>query len=82
MRKFVLAIDQGTTSSKALIINHEGEILGQSGYEFKQYYRKPGWVEHDPVEIWESLKTACRDVIARTDIRPSEIEAIGITNQQ
>jgi glycerol kinase len=82
MRKFVMAIDQGTTSSKAFIINHEGEILGQSGYEFKQYYPKPGWVEHNPVEIWESQKSACRDVIAKTDIRPSEIEAIGITNQR
>jgi glycerol kinase len=82
MRKFIMAIDQGTTSSKAFIIDDNGEILGQSGYEFKQYYPRPGWVEHDPMEIWESQKSACRDIMAKTDIKPSEIEAIGITNQR
>jgi glycerol kinase len=77
-----MAIDQGTTSSKAFLINRQGEIVGQSGFEFKQIYPKPGWVEHDPLEIWESQKAACLDVMTKTGTPPSEIAAIGITNQR
>jgi glycerol kinase len=77
-----MAIDQGTTSSKAFLVNRRGEIVGQSGFEFKQIYPKPGWVEHDPLEIWESQKAACLDVMRKTGTAPSEIAAIGITNQR
>ena len=82
MKRFIMAIDQGTTSSKAFLINRQGEIVGQSGFEFKQIYPKPGWVEHDPLEIWESQKAACLDVMTKTGTLPSEIAAIGITNQR
>jgi glycerol kinase len=82
VRKFILAMDQGTTSSKAFIIDRSGEILGESGYPLTQYYPKPGWVEHDPLEIWETQKSACFDVMAKTGVKPHEIEAIGITNQR
>lgn len=82
MRKFILAMDQGTTSSKAFVINRRGEIVGESACPIKQYYPKPGWVEHDPVEIWESQISACHDVMTKTGIRPHEIEAIGIANQR
>ena len=82
MKRFIMAIDQGTTSSKAFLINRQGEIVGQSGFEFKQIYPKPGWVEHDPLEIWESQKAACLDVLTKTGTTPSEIAAIGITNQR
>ena len=82
MEKFILAMDQGTTSSKAFLVNHRGEILGESGYPLTQHYPKPGWVEHDPMEIWESQKAACLDVMAKTGVKPKEIETIGITNQR
>lgn len=82
MRKFILAMDQGTTSSKAFLIDRRGEIQGESGYPLTQHYPRPGWVEHDPMEIWESQKSACLDVMAKTGVKPREIEAIGITNQR
>ena len=73
MRKFILAMDQGTTSSKAFLMDRRGEILGESGYPLTQHYPKPGWVEHDPMEIWESQKAACLDVMAKTGVKPKEI---------
>ena len=82
MKPFIMAIDQGTTSSKAFLINKAGEIVGQSGVEFKQIYPEPGWVEHDPLEIWESQKAACIDVMMKTGTPPSDIAGIGITNQR
>ena len=63
-------------------MDRSGGILGQSGYPLTQLYPKPGWVEHDPLEIWESQKSACFDVMAKTGVKPHEIEAIGITNQR
>jgi glycerol kinase len=82
MAKLILAIDQGTTSSKAFLINREGKIVGQSGHEFQQIYPQPGWVEHNPLEIWESQKRACHEVLRKNSVKPSEIAAIGITNQR
>jgi len=82
MERLIMAIDQGTTSSKAFLINRQGKIVGQSGFELKQIYPKPGWVEHDPLEIWESQKAACLEVMTKTGTLPSEIAAIGITNQR
>ena len=60
MGRYVMAIDQGTTSSKAFIIDEGGEIIGQGGHAFRQIYPEPGWVEHDPMEIWETQKRACQ----------------------
>jgi len=81
-QKFILSIDQGTTSSRAIIFNHAGTICGVSQQEFKQFYPKPGWVEHDPLEIWESQKAVIHGAVKEAGIDPGQIAAIGITNQR
>nr|WP_236912643.1 glycerol kinase GlpK [Clostridium sp. Cult1] len=82
VKKYVMALDQGTTSSRAIIFNHEGEIIQVAQKEFTQYYPKPGWVEHDPMEIWGTQSGVLREVLETAGIRPDEIAAIGITNQR
>ena len=82
MKKYILALDQGTTSSRAIIFNHRGEIVKMAQKEFTQYYPHPGWVEHDPMEIWGSQSGVAREVMETAGIRPEEIAAIGITNQR
>src|SRR5699024_5679283 len=77
-----MALDQGTTSSRAILFNHQGEIVKVAKNEFTQYYPKNGWVEHDAMEIWGTQSGVAREVIERTGIRPQEIAAIGITNQR
>lgn len=81
-KKYILALDQGTTSSRAIIFNHEGAIVSQAQKEFKQYFPKPGWVEHDPEEIWASQSSVTAEAISQSGITPSEISSIGITNQR
>lgn len=81
-KKYIMALDQGTTSSRAIIFNHEGEIIKIAQNEFTQYYPKAGWVEHDPMEIWGTQSGVAREVIETAGIRPDEIAAIGITNQR
>jgi glycerol kinase len=80
--KFILALDQGTTSSRAIVFNHEGEIVKISQKPFEQIFPKPGWVEHDPNEIWSSQISVAAEVIAKTGINGKQIAAIGITNQR
>jgi len=82
MKNFVLAIDAGTTSSRAIIFNNKGETVGVSQYEFTQHFPKEGWVEHDPIEIWETQLKAIREVMEKTNISASQIHAMGITNQR
>lgn len=82
MSKYILAIDQGTTSTRAFIFNKEAEIIGRSQKEFTQYYPKPGWVEHNPEEIWNSTQSVINSVIKKSNIKPFEIDSIGITNQR
>ena len=82
MSDFVLAIDQGTTSSRAIIFNSGGAVLGMGQNEFPQHFPQSGWVEHDPEEIWQSVLAACRDALAAADLHASAIAAIGITNQR
>jgi glycerol kinase len=82
MKKYILSLDAGTTSNRAILFDHKGKILGSSQREFKQIFPKPGWVEHDPLEIWSTQKYVASDVIARQDIRAVDIAAIGITNQR
>ena len=82
MEKYILSFDAGTTSSRAIIFNKEGEIIKLSQKEFKQIYPKPGWVEHDPMEIWGSQSGVAREVLEISGIRPTDIAAIGITNQR
>lgn len=81
-KAYVLALDQGTTSSRAILFNHEGIPVGQVSQEFPQIYPQPGWVEHDPRAIWESQVAVARRVVAEAGIHPEEVAAIGITNQR
>ncbi len=81
-KKYILSLDQGTTSSRAILFNYSGDIVGTSQKEFNQIYPKAGWVEHDPMEIWGTQVGVAREVIERNGIHPDEIAAIGITNQR
>ena len=78
----VLAIDQGTTGSTALVFSQKGEILGRAYSEFTQHYPQPGWVEHDPEEIWQVSRKVMAGALAVSGIGPGELSAIGITNQR
>lgn len=79
---FILALDQGTTSTRALVFDRAGAIRGQAQVELRQHYPQPGWVEHDPVEIWETSLRVLRQAMAAARIAPEQIAAIGITNQR
>lgn len=82
MKKYILAIDQGTTSSRALLFDTEGNQLGLGQEEFKQHFPANGWVEHDANEIWATTLRSCRKAIASANVDPGEIACIGITNQR
>jgi glycerol kinase len=82
IKKYILALDQGTTSSRAIIYNREGAIVKIAQKEFTQIYPKAGWVEHDPMEIWGSQSGVASEILATTGIPAEEIAAIGITNQR
>lgn len=82
MKEYILAIDQGTTSSRAILFNKAGEVIHSSQKEFKQYFPNPGWVEHDPMEIWLSVLSCVYAITEQNDISVKEIAAIGITNQR
>ncbi|MDZ4699867.1 MAG: glycerol kinase GlpK [Rhodothermales bacterium] len=79
---YILALDQGTTSSRAILFTHDGKILGVAQQEFEQHFPQPGWVEHDPMEIWTSQLAVARQVLAEQGLRASDVAAIGITNQR
>jgi len=81
-KKFVMAIDQGTTSTRAMIFNQSGLVVGSKQKEHEQHYPKPGWVEHDPLEIWSSTQFVIQGVLNENGIVPSDLAAIGITNQR
>lgn len=82
MEKYIIALDEGTTSCRAIVFDHNQQMKGIAQREFTQIYPNPGWVEHDPMEIWSSQYAVLTEVIARTGIEPREIAAIGITNQR
>ncbi|MCA8983387.1 MAG: glycerol kinase GlpK [Planctomycetaceae bacterium] len=82
MSEFILALDQGTTSSRAILFDREGRPIGQEQQEFRQIYPTPGHVEHNPAELWESQLTVARDLLRRTRTQPERIAALGITNQR
>jgi len=82
VNKYILALDQGTTSSRAIIFDYEGNIKGVAQKEFTQIYPKAGWVEHDPMEIWGTQSGVAREVIETLGISGEDIAAIGITNQR
>ena len=82
MGTYLLSLDQGTTSSRAILFDREQNILGVAQKEFTQFYPREGWVEHDPMEIWSSQYGVMMEVIAQSGVNPAEIAAIGITNQR
>lgn len=81
-KKYVLALDQGTTSCRAILFDRDSNIVGVAQKEFTQHYPKPGWVEHDPEEIWSTQYGVIAELMARYNVNPEEIAAIGITNQR
>ena len=82
MEQYIMSIDQGTTSSRAILFDKEGQIQGVAQREFKQYFPKSGWVEHDANEIWTSVLAVMAEVINENEIDPEQIKGIGITNQR
>jgi glycerol kinase len=82
MKKYILTLDQGTTSSRAILFNNEGKIASIAQKEFTQFYPKPGWVEHDPMEIWSSQASVITEAVLKESLSADEIAAIGITNQR
>ncbi len=81
-KKYILSLDQGTSSSRSLLFNKEGNVVDSAQTEFNQFYPKAGWVEHDPIEIWNSQIKTAKELINKQNIDPSEIGAIGIANQR
>lgn len=80
--KYIMALDQGTTSSRCIIFDHSGAMLASAQKEFAQHYPKPGWVEHDAAEIWETTLEVARGAMAKAGLSAADIAAIGITNQR
>ena len=81
-KEYILSIDQGTTSSRAIIFNHAGKEVAAAQKEITQYFPSPGWVEHDANEIWNSVQSVIADVLIESKLKPFQIKAIGITNQR
>ena len=79
---FVLALDQGTTSSRAIVFDHSGAVRAVAQREFAQIYPQPGWVEHDPLEIWATQSGVMAESLAKAGIAGSDLAAVGITNQR
>ena len=77
MKRYILALDQGTTSSRAILFDHQGHIHGSAALEYPQHYPHPGWVEHDPNEIWNSQLTVARKVLHDNHVDPQQVRAIG-----
>ena len=82
MEQYILALDQGTSSSRAIVFDHEGNICSTAQMEFTQYFPKPGWVEHNPMEIWSSEAAVIAEAITKIGINGKDIAGIGITNQR
>jgi glycerol kinase len=81
-KSFILAIDQGTTSSRAIVFDHQGTPKAVAQKEFKQHYPKPGWVEHDPIDIWSSQSSVTAEAVSSANLSGDDIAAVGITNQR
>ena len=82
MKRYIAALDQGTTSSRCILFDREQNMIGSAQRELKQLYPKPGWVEQDPMEIWSTQYSVLTEVLAQTGVAPEELAAIGITNQR
>ena len=81
MKRYFIGIDQGTTGSTALLIDENWDVVASKNVEHMQIYPKPGWVEHDPVEIWNAIQTAAASVLREVGAEPEQIVSIGIDNQ-
>src|SRR5271167_4321638 len=82
MTRYVLALDQGTTSSRSILFDLGGQPVAIAQREFKQYFPQPGWVEHDADEIWATQSGVATEAVSKAKLRPRDIAAIGITNQR
>ena len=82
MKKYVMALDQGTTSSRCILFDKQGNICSMAQKEFTQIYPKPGWVEHNPMEIWSSQLSVATEAISKIGASGEDIAALGITNQR
>ncbi len=82
MEKYIAAIDQGTTSTRFMIFDHSGKVIAAAQKEHWQIYPRPGWVEHDPLEIWERTRQVMKGAMETGKISPRDIAAIGITHQR
>ena len=81
-KKYIMALDLGTTSCRAILFNHEGEICSVAQKEFTQYFPQPGWVEHDAEEIWATQLGLMYEAMSKLNVTPEDIAGIGITNQR
>ena len=81
-KKYIIALDQGTTSSRAVLLDHNANVVEIAQREFTQIYPRAGWVEHNPMEIWATQSSTLNEVVAKAGITSDEIAAIGITNQR
>ena len=79
---YLLALDQGTSSSRSIVFDPQGRIVAQAQQELPQIYPQPGWVEHDPMEIWRSQLATAREALAKAGLKAGDIRALGITNQR
>ncbi len=82
LMSYILSLDAGTTSVRAIVFNHDGQVLSVAQKEIRQIFPKPGWVEHDPQEIWFSQMSVAVEALGRARIRPRDVAGIGITNQR
>ena len=81
-KKYIMALDQGTTSSRCILFDHGGRIAGVAQKEFSQIFPNPGWVEHDPEEIWQSIQDVMAEAMGKAHVTAENIAGIGITNQR
>ncbi|MFH3854367.1 FGGY family carbohydrate kinase, partial [Acinetobacter baumannii] len=81
-KKYIVAFDQGTTSSRAIVLDHDANVVSIAQREFTQIYPQPGWVEHDPMEIWATQSAVWVEALAQAGIKSEQVAAIGITNQR
>ena len=82
MKRYVLALDEGTTSARAILFDRDARIIAMAQHEFAQYYPQPGWVEQDPMEIYANQYASMTECIAKSGVSAEEIAAVGITNQR
>src|SRR3546814_4188026 len=82
MEKYILSLDQGTTSSRAIIFDHQGSIRSVAQKEFRQLFPQPGWVEHDPLEIWSTQAGVAAEAVTQAGINSEQLACLGITNQR